>query len=345
MIYVSFYTQSLVEKCEMSLEDSSVLVTGAAGFIGSHLVEKLVTIGANVRAFVRYTSEGNIGNLRYVEAFNGNLEVFMGDLKDPYVCKKAMDGVDYVFHLASLVSVPYSYVNPREYFQNNVFFILNILQAAMELGTKAIIHTSTSEVYGSAEKIPISEKHPLKAQSPYAASKIAADKIAESFYMSFDCPVVTIRPFNTYGPRQSIRAVIPTIVTQAISKQTILLGDTRPTRDFLNVHDNVEGYVKAAKNIDGIKGMVINLGTGSEISIGQLANKICKIVGSDSEVVLDDSRIRPAKSEVSRLCADVSLAKRVLGWEAEISLEDGLKECVQWYRHMPYLHQPKQGYL
>jgi dTDP-glucose 4,6-dehydratase len=329
----------------MNLEDSSVMVTGAGGFIGSHLVENLLPICSSVRAFIRYTSGGSIGNLQHVDDPNDNLEIFMGDLKDPYACKRAMEGVDYVFHLASVVSVPYSYINPREYFHNNVFFILNILQAAMELETKAVIHTSTSEVYGTAKKVPIPETHPLKAQSPYAASKIAADKVVESFYRSYDCPVVTIRPFNTYGPRQSVRAVIPTIIQQAISQEAILLGDTRPTRDFLNVRDTIAGFIKAARNVEKIKGMVINLGTGSEITIGEVAKKICGIVGISSKVVFDASRIRPAKSEVERLCADVSLAKKVLGWKAEISLEDGLKECVQWYSEMLLPDKPPQGYV
>ncbi|MFW9965065.1 MAG: GDP-mannose 4,6-dehydratase [Candidatus Sifarchaeia archaeon] len=329
----------------MNLENSSVLVTGAGGFIGSHLVENLVSIGSSVRAFVRYTSGGNIGNLQYIDSSSNNLEIFMGDLKDPYACKQAMEGVDYVFHLASVVSVPYSYINPREYFQNNVFFILNILQAAMELGTKAIIHTSTSEVYGSAEKVPISETHPLKAQSPYAASKIAADKVAESFYRSFDCPVIIIRPFNTYGPRQSVRAVIPTIISQALSQKAILLGDTRPTRDFLNVRDTIEGFIQAARNAAKAKGMVINLGTGREISIGEIATRIRDIIGTSSEVVFDASRIRPEKSEVSRLCADASLAKKVLNWEAKTSLEDGLKECIEWYRNMLSSDKPPQSYV
>lgn len=330
---------------KMNLEDASVLVTGAGGFIGSHLVENLVSMGADVKAFIRYTSSGKLGNLQYVDRSADNLEILMGDLKDPYACKRAMEGIDYVFHLASVISVPYSFVNPREYFLNNVFFILNILEASMELDTKAVIHTSTSEVYGSAEKVPISETHPLKAQSPYAASKIAADKVAESFYKSFDCPVTTIRPFNTYGPRQSVRAVIPTIITQAISQKAILLGDTRPTRDFLNVKDTIAGLVKAARNIDRIKGMVINLGTGTEITIGHLAKRICEIVGTNSEIVFDASRMRPTKSEVNRLCADVSLAKKMLGWEAKISLEEGLKECVQWYGQMLSLYEPPQGYL
>ena len=329
----------------MILENSSVLVTGAGGFIGSHLVEELIKIGANVRAFVRYTSGGNEGNLRYVDHSVDNLEVFMGDLKDPYACREAMKDVDYVFHLASVISIPYSYRNPREYFENNVFFILNILQAAQELGTKAVIHTSTSEVYGTAEKIPISESHPLKAQSPYSASKIAADKIAESFYRSFDIPVVTVRPFNTYGPRQSIRAVIPTIITQALGQKNILLGDVRPTRDFLFVNDTVKGFLEIARNAEKLYGETLNLGTGVEITIEKLAQTICKVADSKAEVVFDATRIRPTKSEVNRLCADVSKVKKSLGWKPEIDLETGLKDTVQWYQNFLSFYKPSKGYM
>ncbi len=329
----------------MTLENSSVLVTGAGGFIGSHLIEELVKMGVNVRAFVRYTSSGSKGNLRYVDHEKDNLEIFMGDLKDPYACREAMKDMDYVFHLASVISIPYSYRNPREYFENNVFFILNILQAAQELGTKAVIHTSTSEVYGTAEKIPISETHPLKAQSPYSASKIAADKIAESFYRSFDTPVITVRPFNTYGPRQSIRAVIPTIITQALSEKNILLGDMRPTRDFLYVSDTVRGFLEIARNAEKLFGETLNLGTGVEISIEKLAQTITKVTQSQAKVVFDATKIRPTKSEVNRLCADVSRIKKKIGWKSEIKLEDGLKETVQWYQNYLSFYKPSKGYL
>jgi NAD dependent epimerase/dehydratase len=329
----------------MILENSSVLVTGAGGFIGSHLVEELVKLGANVRAFVRYTSGGNKGNLRYIDQSVENLEIFMGDLKDPYACRKAMRDVDYVFHLASVISIPYSYRNPREYFENNVFFILNILQAAQELGTKSVIHTSTSEVYGTAEKIPINELHPLKAQSPYSASKIAADKIVESFYRSFDAPVVTVRPFNTYGPRQSIRAVIPTIITQALGQKSILLGDLRPTRDFLFVKDTVRGFLDIARNSEKLYGETLNLGTGVEISIEKLAETICKVTRSKAEIVFDASRIRPTKSEVNRLCADISKIKKSLGWKPSVSLEDGLNDTIQWYQNFLSFYKPSKGYM
>ncbi len=329
----------------MDLTKANVLVTGAGGFIGSHLVGHLVDMGASVKAFVRYTSGGGIGNLRYIDENAENLEIVMGDLKDPYACRKAMEDVDVVFHLASVISIPYSYRHPREYFDNNVYAILNILQAGLDLGTKAIIHTSTSEVYGTAEFVPIPEDHPLKAQSPYSASKIAADKVAESFYRSFDAPVVTVRPFNTYGPRQSIRAVIPTIITQASSQKVILLGDTRPTRDFLFVKDTVNGFIEVAKNYDRLIGKTLNLGTGVEISIGDLANKIISLMKSSSKVVFDATRIRPTKSEVNRLCADITQVKSLIGWEPEYSLEDGLKETISWYKNYLSFYKPSKGYM
>ncbi len=329
----------------MTLEKASVLVTGASGFIGSHLVEELLKMGANVRAFVRYTSSGHLGNLRYVDDSAENLEIVMGDLKDPYACKNAMQDVDYVFHLASVISIPYSYRNPREYFENNVFFILNILQAAQELGTKAVIHTSTSEVYGTAEQVPIPESHPLKAQSPYSASKIAADKAAESFYRAFDSPVLIVRPFNTYGPRQSIRAVIPTIITQALNQKVILLGDTRPTRDFMYIEDTVSAFIEAANNAENLFGKTLNFGTGVEVSIENIVNTIRKITQSNAKVVFDATRIRPTKSEVSRLCADVSLAKKLLKWKSKVALEDGLSKTIQWYKNYLSFYKPSQGYV
>ncbi|MDF1540274.1 MAG: GDP-mannose 4,6-dehydratase [Candidatus Thorarchaeota archaeon] len=329
----------------MGLEQSKILVTGAAGFIGSHLTDALIKSGAEVRAFVRYTSSGTMGNLKYIDTDVENLEIVMGDLKDPYACKNAMIDVDYVFHLASVISIPYSYIHPREYFDSNVNFILNILQAAMDMDLKGIIHTSTSEVYGTAEHVPIPENHPLKAQSPYSASKIAADKIAESFYRSFDLPIITVRPFNTYGPRQSIRAVIPTIITQALSQKTILIGDTRPTRDFLYVTDTVKGFVEIASNYDKLLGMTVNLGTGVEISIQDLIENIVELTESSAKVVFDAARIRPSKSEVNRLCADVSLIKKLIGWKPDFNFQDGLKETIQWYRNYLSFYKPSEGYM
>lgn len=329
----------------MDLKESTILVTGAGGFIGSHLTEELMRLGAKVRAFVRYTSGGQIGNLRYVDSSSGNLEIFMGDLKDPYACRAAIKDVDFVFHLASVISIPYSYVNPREYFDNNVFSILNILQAARDSDIEAVIHTSTSEVYGTAEVVPIPETHPLKAQSPYSASKIAADKVVESFYRTFDMPVVTVRPFNTYGPRQSIRAVIPTIITQALSQEVILLGDSRPTRDFMFVKDTVNGFIEVAKEAKRLFGKTLNLGTGVEVSIEQVVALIKQISDSKARVAFDASRIRPTKSEVDRLCADTKLARKELKWRPQVTLEEGLKETISWYRNFLSSYQPSQGYV
>jgi nucleoside-diphosphate-sugar epimerase len=256
-----------------------------------------------------------------------------------------MKNIDYVFHLASVISIPYSYRNPREYFENNVFFILNILQAAQELGTKAILHTSTSEVYGTAEKVPINESHPLKAQSPYSASKIAADKVAESFFRSFDSPVITVRPFNTFGPRQSVRAVIPTIITQALSQNAILLGDVRPTRDFLYVTDTVRGFIEIAENAEKLFGETLNLGTGIEMSIESIAKTISDTIQTKTKVVFDATRIRPTKSEVNRLCADISKVKKLIDWKPQVSFQEGLKETIQWYRNYLSFYKPSEGYM
>ncbi|MFW9890117.1 MAG: GDP-mannose 4,6-dehydratase [Candidatus Thorarchaeota archaeon] len=327
------------------LKDSSILVTGSAGFIGSHLTEYLVEQNVDVRAFVRYNSDGYVGNLKYLEPFPDNLEVFFGDLRNPDAVRKAMSDIDYVFHLASLVSIPYSYINPSEYFANNISFILNILEAAKDLDTKGVVHVSTSEVYGTAEKVPITEDHPLKGQSPYSASKIGADMVAMSFFRSFDSPVTTVRPFNTYGPRQSERAVIPTIITQALSKKAILLGDVRPTRDFNYVHDIVEGLVSAAKAGSKVFGEIINIGSGVEVTIEQVAKEIAAIIGSDSKVVFNAAKVRPEKSEVFRLCADASKAKKLLGWKSKISLRDGLTRTIEWYRDNHSKFRNVKGYV
>ncbi|MFW9920454.1 MAG: GDP-mannose 4,6-dehydratase [Candidatus Thorarchaeota archaeon] len=319
----------------MDLRNSSILVTGAGGFIGSHLVEKLLQSDANVRAFVRYTASGNVGNLDYLKPFPDNLEIVYGDLQNPEAVTHAMKDVDCVFHLASLVSIPYSYVHPREYFNNNVSFIINILEAAKELGTESIIHTSTSEVYGTAETVPISESHPLKGQSPYSASKISADMVAYSYFRSFDSPVVTIRPFNTYGPRQSVRAVIPTIISQALFNDVIFLGDVRPTRDFNYVGDTVSGMIAAATKGKSVFGEVINLGTGIEITIEEIANQIIKATGSPAKIVFNATKVRPSKSEVFRLCADASKARKLLGWESKIGIDEGIERTIEWFKELP----------
>jgi len=329
----------------LNLSESSILVTGAAGFIGSHLTEHLLNIGANVRAFVRYNSDGHLGNLKFIEPFPENFEIFFGDLKNPDAVSQAMKNVDVVFNLASIVSIPYSYVNPREYFDNNIYFILNILEAAKTLGTKSVIHVSTSEVYGTAEKVPISESHPLKGQSPYSASKIGSDMVAMSFYRSFDSPVVTVRPFNTYGPRQSERAVIPTIIAQALEGEAILLGDVRPTRDFNYVSDTVDGMIAAATKGSKVFGEVVNLGSGVEVTIKDVAEEIIKITKTEARLVFDAAKVRPAKSEVQRLCADSSKAEKLLGWKSKVTLKEGLELTIEWFREHHSSQKSAKGYV
>jgi dTDP-glucose 4,6-dehydratase len=320
-------------------------VTGAAGFIGSHLTEHLLKTGAKVRAFVRYNSDGYLGNLNYIEPFPDNLEIFFGDMKNPDAVHHAMKDVDIVFNLASIVSIPYSYVNPREYFDNNIYFILNILEAAKTLGTQSVIHVSTSEVYGTAEKVPISESHPLKGQSPYSASKIGADMVAMSFFRSFDSPVVTVRPFNTYGPRQSERAVIPTIIAQALEGKAVLLGDVRPTRDFNYVEDTVNSMIAAATKSSKVFGEVINIGSGVEVTIKEVADQIIELVETDAQVVFDAGKMRPAKSEVQRLCADSTKAQNLLGWKSTVSLKEGLESTIDWYRKYHSSRKGAKGFV
>jgi NAD dependent epimerase/dehydratase len=329
----------------MKLNESSILVTGAAGFIGSHLAERLIKTGAKVRAFVRYNSEGHLGNLKYLEPFPDNLEIFFGDLKNPDAAKQSMKDIDIVFNLASIVSIPYSYVNPREYFDNNIYFILNILEAAKTLDTQSVIHVSTSEVYGTAEVVPITESHPLKGQSPYSASKIGADMVAMSFFRSFDSPVVTVRPFNTYGPRQSERAVIPTIIAQALEGKAILLGDVRPTRDFNYVEDTVNGMIAAASRGSKVFGEVMNIGSGVEATIKEVADQIIELVDTDARVIFDAAKVRPAKSEVQRLCADSTRAQKLIGWKSMISLKDGLERTIDWYRKYHSSRKGAKGFV
>jgi len=309
-----------------------VLVTGAGGFIGSHLTEALAVGGARVRAFVRYNSRGDVGLLRLLpqEAFE-RLEIVAGDLRDAYAVAEAMAGCTHVFHLGALIAIPYSYRHPREVIETNVIGTLNVLEAARRARPQRVVHTSTSEVYGTARTVPISESHPLQGQSPYSASKISADKIAESYFRAFDVPVVTIRPFNTYGPRQSARAVIPTIITQALAQDEIRLGALAPTRDFTFVDDTVQGFLHAAA-AENILGIEINLGTNQEISIGDLARKIIEMIGRPVVITSDDDRLRPGKSEVERLHADNSLALSKLSWQPRVSLEDGLQQTIAWVR-------------
>jgi NAD dependent epimerase/dehydratase len=308
----------------------SVLVTGAGGFIGSHLAEALVRAGASVRAFVRYTSRGDHG---WLEAGDPEvaqeLEIFRGDLANPEAVAGAIAGRSVVFHLGALIPIPYSYRHPREFVTANITGTLNVLEAARRAEVERIVHTSTSEVYGTAQEIPIHEEHRLHPQSPYAATKVAADQLALSYQRSFDTPVAIVRPFNTYGPRQSARAVIPTIVTQALARETIELGATDTTRDFVYVGDTVAGIMRAGRG-DGIEGEVINLGTGVEVSIAEVVQRVLGLLERDVPVSLDDDRLRPSDSEVERLVADISKAKALLGWAPEVNLDEGLQRTIDW---------------
>ena len=310
-----------------------VLVTGAGGFIGSHLTEELVRQGEDVRAFVRYNSRNERGLLEDLPGeVQKQFEVMAGDLKDPDAVKKAVKGCGKVFHLGALIAIPYSYVHPFDFVQTNVAGTAHLLNACLELGSvERIVHTSTSEVYGTAQYVPIDENHPLQAQSPYAASKIAADKLAESYSLSFGLPVATLRPFNTFGPRQSLRAVIPTILSQVLEHRAIRIGNTLPRRDFLFVKDTVRGFIELGRCDEAI-GKAVNIGTGKDISIGELVEKISGLFGEKGEVEVEGRRIRPEKSEVMRLLADTRLAEKLFKWEPKYGLEDGLTETMEWYR-------------
>lgn len=309
-----------------------VLVTGAGGFIGSHLVEALLHEGARVRAFVRYTSRNDLGLLKLLSPEDlPSLEIIGGDLRDEHAMYDAVKGCDLVFHLGALISIPYSYVHPAEVASTNFMGTLNVLMACREHGVKRLVHTSTSEVYGTARQAPISESHVLQGQSPYSASKIGADKLVESFVAAYSLPAVTVRPFNTFGPRQSARAVIPTIITQALAKDEIKLGNLSTTRDFTFVTDTVNGFLRAAE-AQGVEGGVFNLGTGEEISIGDLAQRIIRRVGRTVRITEDSQRLRPEASEVMRLLSDNSLAVQRLGWRPQVTLDQGLDLTIAWVR-------------
>ncbi len=328
---------------------SKVLITGADGFIGSHLTEALVRNGFDVRAFVLYNSFNSWGWLdQSPPEIKEQLDVFAGDIRDSYGVKTAMQGCDIVFHLAALIAIPYSYHSPETYIDTNVNGTLNVVQAAKELGVSKVIHTSTSEVYGTAQFVPITEEHPLKGQSPYSASKIGADQIAMSFYTSFGTPVSIIRPFNTYGPRQSARAVIPTIITQiAGGQRNIKLGALNPTRDFNFVEDTISGFLKIAKSESAI-GEVINIGSNYEISIGDTANLIAELMMADIKIETETNRLRPEKSEVCRLWCENSKAKKFLKWQPKYSGKNGLKEglmkTIDWFTDPEVLQNYKTGY-
>ena len=309
---------------------TKILVTGAAGFIGSHLVEALVRLGCNVTAMVRYDSHSSIGNLRFLEeSVRNKIEITAGNIEDGDYVSRAVEGKDVVLHLAALIAIPYSYQAPRSYLRTNIEGTMNVLEAARRFGTKRIVHTSTSEVYGTALRTPIDEEHPLQGQSPYSASKIGADKIAESYFRSFDTPVVTLRPFNTYGPRQSARAFMPTIVSQALANEAIHLGSLTPQRDMTFVADTVDGFIRAA-GTPGIEGETINLGVGETFSIGQFAERILSIMNVDKPIVHDARRDRPEKSEVMKLVSDNRKAARLLDWYPRTSLDDGIRQMIDF---------------
>jgi NAD dependent epimerase/dehydratase len=328
----------------MDLKGKKVLVTGADGFIGSYLVQALIEEGAQIRAFVFYNSFNSWGWLEDLEKEKlVQVDVFMGDIRDPHGVKEAMRDQAVVFHLAALIGIPFSYHSPDCYVDTNVKGTLNILQAAKELNTEKIIVTSTSEVYGTAQYVPITEAHVKQGQSPYSATKIAADKIAEAFHRSFDLPIVIARPFNTYGPRQSARAVIPTIITQLLSGITeIKLGSLHPTRDFVYVEDTARGFIEIAHSDETI-GEEINIATNTEITVGDLAQKLIDMVNPEAKIIVDEQRVRPVNSEVERLCGNNAKIMQLTHWKPTVGLDQGLKTTLEWYKDKSKLERYKAG--
>ncbi|MDD4320925.1 MAG: NAD-dependent 4,6-dehydratase LegB [Acidaminococcaceae bacterium] len=312
----------------------NILVTGADGFIGSHLVEQLIKQGRKVRAFTLYNSFNSWGWLDTLpHEIIKEVDVFTGDIRDPNGVREAIKGVDEVFHLAALIAIPFSYHSPDTYVDTNIKGTLNVLQAAKDLGTSRVLITSTSEVYGTAQYVPIDEKHPYQGQSPYSATKIGADRLAESFYRSFSLPITIVRPFNTYGPRQSARAVIPTVITQLLSgKKEIQLGSLTPTRDFNYVKDTVNGFIEISKS-DKTIGEEINIATQQEISIGQLANEMIRQINPKAKIICDEQRLRPEKSEVDRLLGSNEKIKRLTNWRPQYTLKQGLVETIEFFKH------------
>lgn len=314
----------------MTLAGRSVLVTGAGGFIGGHLVERLVRDGARVRAMCRYNSRNDRGTLDWLDsAVTAEVDVVLGDLRDIESVERAVKGCDVVLHLGAQIAIPYSYVNPRDFVEVNALGTLNVAQSALRHGVERVVHASTSEVYGTAQSVPISEDHPLEPQSPYAASKVAADKLMDSFRRSFDLPVCVLRPFNTYGPRQSARAVIPTIIGQALSGSTLRLGSLHPRRDLVFVEDTAAGFVAAATS-EAALGRTVQLGTDHDVSVGDLVEAVGDILGRKLIVETDPARVRPPLSEVERLRASPALARKLLGWEPRVDLRDGLTRTIAW---------------
>ncbi len=325
----------------MQWQGKTVLVTGAGGFIGSHLAERLVESGARVRALVHYNSRNDWGLLELLpEAVKSELDVVAGELTDPYCTMRALAGCSMVFHLAALIAIPYSYLAPAQFVAVNCGGTLNLLEAARSHGVERFIHTSTSETYGTAQYTPIDEKHPLKGQSPYAASKIGADKLAESYHLSFGVPVATIRPFNTYGPRQSARAIIPTIISQGLRGETIRVGSLPPVRDLNYVSDIVAGFIKAAENSRAV-GEVINLGSGKAVSIGELAEIIVGLLGGGKRIVTIEERVRPENSEVMELICDGRRGRDLLGWEPQVSLREGLSRTIDYIKQHLTSYKPE----
>jgi NAD dependent epimerase/dehydratase len=316
----------------MDWTSKKVLITGADGFIGSHLTEKLISQGARVKAFVMYNSFNTWG---WIDTFSPEdkkaAEIVCGDIRETDLLKQTLKDVDIVFHLAALIAIPYSYASPASYIKTNVEGTLNLLQTSLECGVKKVIHTSTSEVYGTAQYVPIDEKHPLQGQSPYSASKIGADMIAESFFRSFNLPVATVRPFNTYGPRQSARAIIPTLILQLLKDTKIRVGSLHPIRDFTYVGDTVDGFIKAAE-AEGTNGEVINIGSNQGISIRELTNTLSQIVGKEVIIECDEERIRPVNSEVNQLLCNNQKAKELIKWHPTVKLVEGLSKTVNWFK-------------
>lgn len=318
------------------------LVTGAGGFIGSHLVEGLLEKGWSVRALVRYNINSSWGWLEAHRDEGLPLEVVLGDVTDPFQMAEIAEGVDTVFHLAALIAIPYSYAAPASYVSVNINGTLNLVEAARKAGARRFVHTSTSETYGTAQYAPIDEKHPLQGQSPYSASKIGADKIVESFACSFDFPAVTVRPFNTYGPRQSARAVIPTIISQALKSKQVRLGSLDPVRDLTFVTDTAAGFIAAAEAPDAAVGRTVNLGTGEAVTIGDLAHTVFDILGGGYTIVTDPGRVRPAKSEVMKLLSDNRLAREVIGWRPTVAIREGLERTINWIRAHQDIYHPEE---
>lgn len=326
----------------MKLAGRNVLVTGAGGFIGSHLTELLVAEGARVRAVVHYNGRGDLGNLALIDENSlRQLDVVLSDVRDRTAMRKAVEGCDVVFHLAALIGIPYSYQAPQSYIDVNIIGTLNLLEACRDVGVARMVHTSTSETYGTAQYVPIDEKHPLHAQSPYAATKVAADQLAYSYFASFGTPVVTVRPFNTYGPRQSMRAVIPTIIAQALAGDQLKLGSLTPVRDFLYVRDTARGFLAAATT-DGVLGEVLNLGTGTGVTVGEVVDRVAKRLGKKLRVTTSDDRVRPEKSEVLQLLCSAEKTNKLTGWTPTVDLDAGLAETIEWIANHQDRYRPGQ---